>query len=69
MVSEKQGNDSDPVEIEQYTEIFLLKEIRMTLKEIRNNVRSITAIVVIAAVTTVTVLFGVLIGNLISSLF
>lgn len=69
MASEYQGNDSDPVEIEQYTEIFLLKEIRLTLKEIHSEVEVISRIMFIAGITAVILLLGYIIGSVLSWIF
>ena len=60
------ASENEP--IEQLTEIFLLKEIRMTLTEIRDDVRIIGSIVLVAAIIAATIVAGVLIGNLISAL-
>ena len=60
------ASENEP--IEQYTEIFLLKEIRMTLKEIRDNVQSIARIIVAVSIIAFTMVMGVLIGNLLSAL-
>ena len=64
MASEKQGNDSDPVEIEQYTEIFLLKEIRLTLEEIHSNIKIVSGFI-----TAVVLLLGYIIGSVASWFF
>lgn len=69
MVSEKQGNDSDPVEIEQYTEIFLLTQIRITLIKIHGEVRAISRVLVIAGIILGTVWIGVLLGTFLVNLF
>lgn len=69
MASEKQGNDSDPVEIEQYTEIFLLKEIRLTLEEIHSNIKIVSGFITAFCIVAVVLLLGYIIGSVASWFF
>ena len=66
MVSEKKA-DPDKYEshgeVEQLTEIYLLKEIRLTLVEIRDEVKTIGTILVMAGIITVAILLGLAIGT------
>ena len=68
MVSEFQGKDSDPVEIEQYTEVYLLKEIRMTLEKIYGEVRAISRIIVLAGIIAIIILMGIVAGNILAGI-
>lgn len=66
MVSEKQGNDSDPIEITQYTEIYLLTQIRLILVEIRDEVKTIGTMLVIASILAIALALAYAIGSIAS---